>query len=189
MSLYIPQVGIAAGLTRAIQHGMLQAASPQGLAPELLNGKRKQLIIHWAGTTDLLAFDEAWDPARGDGRIELDLDLGTDGRGLPVPPNVELDRLNIRMGVPLWVLAQRGGKRLALAYGLFHPLFTSAQLDFYSPDNNRFLTRMYFIDPRKDEGCADRETVNRLMVQQCDELTLRGAQLVDAARPMAPKLR
>jgi hypothetical protein len=189
MSLYIPKEGIALGLSRAIQRGMLQAASPQGLAPELLNGKRKQLIIHWCGTTNLLEFDESWDPGRGDGRIELDHYMGSGGRGLPLPPNVDIERLNIRMGVPLWVVSRRDGKPLPLAYGLFHPLFTSAQLDFYNPDNGRYLSRMYFIDPRQDGGHASRNTVNRLMVEQSDELVLRGADLVIDARPMAPKLR
>ncbi len=188
MSLYIPNVGIAAGLTAAIQRGMTYAGSPQGLAPALLHGHRKQLICRWYGTTDLLAFDEHWDPGRGDGLIELDYHPGEGGRGLPLPPNLPASPLNIRMGVPMWVVGTKDGQVVPLGFGLFHPLYTCAQLDFYNPDNRRFLTRMFYADPALEDGKASRQLIRRLMSEQGDDLRCRGAYLQDEARPFAPKL-
>ncbi len=190
MTLYVPRVGIALGLSKAIQHGLTTVANPrEGLAAHLLSGHRKQLLLHWRGAIGCDQFDEQWDPSRGDGLIHFDGEPDGSSMRLPLPPNVDIKPLNIRMGVPLWVIGQRGNTSVALAFGLYHPLFTSAQLDFYNPDNHRFLSRMYFIDPAESGGVASRETIARLMSEQTDELRLRGAHLHVDAEGFAPKLR
>jgi hypothetical protein len=90
------------------------------------------------------------------------------------------------MGVPLWVVGHGGGTLIPLAAGLFHPLFTSATLDFWSPDTGRWLTRFYFCDPRKQ--LTDNET-RRTMVEEMDELVCRKAELNHPALALAPLVR
>lgn len=188
MTIYTPKVGVAPGLVNAIQHGMRAAADPkQGITADLLNGYAKLLVIHWCGPTTDAGIDQDWDAGRGDGRIELQYDLGSGppGRGLLVPANVDLGEVNIRMGVPLWVVGHADGMLVPLAAGLFHPLFTSATLDFWSPDTGRWLTRFYFCDPnQKFSG----DEVKRTMVDQMDELVCRRAELCHPALALAPRL-
>ena len=188
MTIYTPKVGVAPGLVSAIQHGMRAAADPQqGIAGRLLDGYAKLLVIHWRGPITDEGIGEEWDAGRGDGRIELQYDLGSGppGRGLLVPGNVDLGEVNIRMGCPLWIVGHSDQMAVPLAAGLFHPLFTSATLDFWSPNTGRWLTRHYFCDPRVQ---FTENEVKRTMVEQMDELVCRRAELCHPALGLAPRL-
>lgn len=147
MSIYTKSAGLAKGFHEAVLLGIQTIAEPaNGLLLPLLHGDNKALIIDWKGSLNEETFQQAANPARGDG----DTRMTRPGDPLfQMPVNIDSQQLNIRMGVPLWVLGWRDERPITLAMGLFHPVLSSASLDLYCPKTSHHLSRLYFIDERE----------------------------------------
>lgn len=149
MTIYTTKTGLASAINETIKLGMETAIDPaQGIIQQLLHGDPKALIIAWRGPMNPGAFHDDADPRRGDGAVTL----ARPGDALyRLPSNIDIDNLNIRMGVPLWLLGWENHAPITLAAGLFHPLFCSASLDVFSPESAEHLSRIYQIDHRVPE--------------------------------------
>lgn len=146
MSIYTAKTGLACAINESINLGMEAAVDPaQGIIQQLLHGDEKALVIAWRGPMDPRAFHEDADPHRGDGTISL---VRPGDELYRLPNNIDISSLNIRMGVPLWVLGWENHVPITLAMGLFHPLFCSANLDVFSPKSGERLIRLYVVDHR-----------------------------------------
>jgi hypothetical protein len=146
MSIYTKQSGLAAGFHDAIVLGIQAITEPaHGLLRQLLHGDSKALIIAWGGPLEGCAFHQDADPIRGDGRVKL---VRPGDPLFQMPTNIASKRLNIRVGVPLWILGWQGDRPITLAMGLFYPLLSSASLDVFCQETGHYLSRFYFIDKR-----------------------------------------
>lgn len=187
MPLYTKAQGIAPGLNSAINAALYFLPDPQGYAPHLLDGTRKQLVIRWRGDTAMESFDHNWDATRGDGAV--DLYHGTQAELFPWPPNVDPATLNIRMGVPLWVAGKKDGSTVLIAYGLYHPLYNCAQLDYFNTETRDFIVRMNYLDPRMVlQNYMFPEDVAKKMNEQRVDLRERGASLREDRLVKSPVL-
>lgn len=151
MALYSRETGFAAGLNQLINEALLHIADPQEpILARLLDGTYKVLSIEWKGPfTDQALCDEEPDEW-GNWRVGLHT-CNADPLYL-CPPTVNTATLNIRMGVPLWVYGWRENERVAIAAGLFHPLFTSTTLDVWNTDDGQHAERLYVADPRDSDS-------------------------------------
>lgn len=146
MSIYTPQSGLSPAFNDAINRGIEVITDPrEGIVQHLLNGDAKALIVAWRGPLDPDAFVETTNAERGDGSVTL---VHPGDALYRLPSNIEAEHLNVRMGVPLWVLGWQNRRPITLAMGLYHPLFSSASLDVFSPQSGRHLRRFYLIDHR-----------------------------------------
>lgn len=135
------------GWCHAINSALLAATTEArgGLLPQLLDGRRKALVVRWCG--DLNRDTGDFLPCRGDGKVTLVQDHPL----LPIPPNLGggyRHRWNIRAAVPLWLVHPTGSGIQVLGCGAVHPLFNSATIDHFSPATGEYVQRHYVSDPR-----------------------------------------
>lgn len=189
MSIYTAKTGLACAINEAINLGMETAVDPaQGIIQQLLHGDEKALVIAWRGPIDPRAFHEDADPRRGDGAVTL---VRPGDELYRLPNNIDIDSLNIRMGVPLWVLGWENHGPITLAMGLFHPLFCSASLDVFSPQSGERLIRLYVVDHRvpEDELTPDyvewKRHVDNVELEELDALLMRSKPRLAPAWPLS----
>ena len=145
MSLYSEQQGLAKGIHRTVQTGILLATTiPGPLLSALTDGEEKALVIHYFGDDSCQSFD----PGRKDGEVSL---IRPGDEGYRCPPSIDLnDRdCDIRAGVPLWLLRPGSDGPLVLGIGRLHTRWNSANIDFYDPSTRRHVIRFLFTDPRQ----------------------------------------
>lgn len=138
------------GWCHALNTALLAATTVTGgaLLLQLLDGRRKALVVHWCGDPEHL---NDFLPYRGDG----ELTLVSDHPHLPIPPNLGAGGRrgwNIRAAVPLWLVHPTGGGLQVLGCGALHPLFNSATIDHFSPLTGAYVERNYLSDPRVKLG-------------------------------------
>lgn len=144
MTFYSTETGLAQGIRRTVQTGILLAtATPGPILAALTDGEEKVVVIHYFG-------EEAggsYDPNRKDGMVSL---LRPDDAGYRCPPSVDLnDRAtDIRAGVPLWLVRPGHDSALVLGIGRLHTRWNAAHIDFYDPISRRHAVRFLFTDPR-----------------------------------------
>lgn len=147
MTLYSPEMGLAAGIGEMINDALLTAIDPQRpFLQQLLNGYSKSLSLEWNGEFSTEALLDGPDPRREDGILTLHTRPDDPLRKPPVGLNYET--LNIRMGVPLWIYGWHNRQKTVIASGLLHPFFTSATIDVWSPETGLHERRLYVHDPR-----------------------------------------
>lgn len=181
MALYTQQTGLAPAFTETVNIGLQQIVDPaQGLLQQLLDGSAKALIIHWRGPLQPEAFGDDAEKGRGDGSVAL---VRPGDPLYRLPANVDQAALNIRMGVPLWVLGWEQQQPITLAMGLMYPLFASASLDVFSPQSGRHLARFYFADGRVPESKQNRDYME--WKSHCDTIELQELDVL--LRPNPPE--
>lgn len=187
MALYSPKLGLAAGIGQLLNAFLEKAIDPQGpYIARLLDGRGKTMSIEWRGPFTATAMQEEPDERRGDGAIGFHT-LPADPL-YALPPELDFQDLNIRMGVPLWVYGWLEGERTAIAAGLFHPLYVSATMDFWTPETGLHEKRLYVHDPRlTDEDYAEMPQQLRGM-QEMGKLASIGAALPEQRAQLRPSL-
>lgn len=135
------------GWCHAINSALLATTTVTGggLLPQLLDGRRKALVVRWCGNLNHDHHDFL--PYRGDGEVTL----VQDHPSLPVPPNLRHGGRrpwNIRAAVPLWLVHPTGSGLQVLGCGAVHPLFNSATIDHFNPATGEYVMRSYVSDPR-----------------------------------------
>lgn len=184
MALYSPETGFAAGLNQLINDALLHIAQPtEPFLIRLLDGTWKVLSIEWKGPLNDQALCDEEPDQWGDWRVGMHT-CSADPLYV-APPTVSMEQLNIRMGVPLWVYGWDGDERIAIAGGLFHPLFTSATLDVWNTADGRHAERLYVADPRDSE--SGRPLQLRRM-EQMARLEASGGHLPLPKPPTRPSL-
>jgi hypothetical protein len=188
MALYSPERGLAAGIGLMINELLVTAIDPgQPYIHRLLDGHGKTLSIEWCGPfTERALLDEP-DERRGDGAIRLH--TRSDDPLYALPPDLEMEELNIRMGVPLWVYGWLDGERTAIAAGLFHPLYVSATLDFWAPESGLHERRLYIFDPRLTDEELKQEPPPLRKMTEMAKLEAIGAGLPERRPQFRPSLR
>jgi hypothetical protein len=130
----------------AINAGLLLLSTTNQLATQLLNGNDKVIVIEWNGDIRRI-HEDRFNPERGDGRVTITYPGQV---SYQVPPSVDPDdaAFNIRMAVPLWLLNTNSRYPVVLGLGVFHPIYTSAQMVMYEPMTRRKVGSYYMGDPR-----------------------------------------
>ena len=144
MTIYSKTTGLAEGIERSVNAGILLATTiPGPIMAAMLDGTEKILIIHYFGDLD----GRSYDATRKDGMITM---LRSDDVGYRVPPSYDPDdsQSNIRAGVPLWLVKPGIDGAIVLGYGKLHPRWSAATIDLYDPSSKRHLIQMFFGDPR-----------------------------------------
>jgi hypothetical protein len=144
MTIYSKTTGLAEGIERSVNTGILLATTiPGPIMAAMLDGTEKILIIHYFGDLD----GRSYEPTRKDGMITM---LRPDDVGYRIPPSYDPDdsQSNIRAGVPLWLVKPGLDECIVLGYGKLHPRWSGATVDLYDPTNKRHLIQMFFGDPR-----------------------------------------
>ena len=144
MTIYSQHSGLAEGIQRTVNAGILLATTVPGpIMAALLDGTEKVLIIHYFGDWD----GKDYDAVRKDGMITI-LRPGDDG--FRVPPSYDPDdsQSNIRAGVPVWLVRPGRDECIVLGYGKVHPRWSAATIDLYDPLTKKHLIQMFFGDPR-----------------------------------------
>lgn len=139
----------------AINDGLLYFADPRnGIAGQLLDGTNKCLVIHSQ-------------PKLTQRQFEL-LRPGDPGFDVPnfIWTALQKGELNIRAGVPLWVMGWHKQEKCVLGAGVYHPLTTSATLHLLA--KGKPFDTVYFSDPRLTELAAS---------ELVDEDNVRNARL------------
>ena len=145
MAFFSQETGLAEGIRRTVQTGILLAsATPGPLLAALMDGEEKALVIHYFGPED----GSTYDPNRMDGEVAL---INPGDPGYRCPPSIDLnDRdCEIRAGVPLWLLRPGSDGPLVLGIGRLHTRWSAANIDFYDPSTRRHVIRFLFTDPRQ----------------------------------------
>lgn len=187
MALYSPEIGLAAGIGAILNQALLTAIDPQQpIIHRLLDGYPKVLSVEWCGPFTEEALKREADPGRGDGQLKLHTHPSDPLYALP--PGVEVESLNIRMGVPLWVFGWLDGQRTPLAAGLLHPLFVSATLDFWSPATGLHERRLYIHDPRLTAEDLVQEPQQLRRMAEMAKLEAIGAGLPQRRPQLRPSL-
>jgi hypothetical protein len=146
-------------LRRTVACTIRKATEPGHILHQLIDAKPKMLVSIWCGTAGPKAEESDFDPDRGDGSTFLITQESPlyNLRSEPTP-----EHYNIQQGIPLWLLSASTALRLdepdtvtVRGYGLLHPIFNSATIDYYSSDGN-YEFRQYFHDPRTTQAEADR---------------------------------
>lgn len=150
LSIMSPQLtDLPHGVHLAASEAIMLATLPEhGIVQRLLDGTEKTIVAVWFGDTDSDCEEDSVDygipPAV----------LTTPGHDLHVMPEGWMDEINIRAGIPFWVLAAKSPHEIdepttkVLGLGNLHPLFNSATLAVYSPRSGRFQASRYLCDSR-----------------------------------------
>lgn len=144
MAFFSQETGLAEGIRRTVQTGILLAsATPGPLLAALMDGEEKALVIHYFGPED----GSTYDPNRMDGEVTL---INPGDPGYRIPGNMDLDdsTVDIRAGVPLWVVRPAADGAAVLGIGKLHTRWNAANIDFYDPISRRHAVRFLFTDPR-----------------------------------------
>lgn len=139
----------------SINEGLLYFADPKnGIAGQLLDGSNKCLVIR----------TKHFPP---EPKFEL---LRPGDKGFDVPNFIwtalQMNDLNIRAGVPLWVYGYHKGQHHVVGTGVYHPLTTSATIHMLF--KGHCWDTIYFSDPRLSELAAS---------ELVDEDNVRNARL------------
>jgi hypothetical protein len=146
MTIYTPTAGLAEGIERSVNTGILLATTiPGPIMAAMADGTEKVLIIHYFGDLN----GRSYDAIRKDGMITM---LRPSDVGYRVPPSYDPDdsQSSIRAGVPLWLVKPGLDEAIVLGYGKLHPRWSAATVDLYDPSSKRHLIQMFFGDPRID---------------------------------------
>ena len=145
-------------LRRTVACSIRKATEPGNILHRLLDGKPKMLISIWSGDAGTSQEEYSFSPTRGDGSTLL---VPGDSPLYHLREEPAPEHQNIQHGIPIWLLAAKNALSLddpsqvqVRGYGLVHPLFNSASLDYYDM-TGAFQFRQYLFDPRITQQQAD----------------------------------